>query len=304
MRSSRGFLRILLGSLSGAIGRPRLLLLGWALVTVPALFAVAPAYAALDAALSQHPGASFVADGALDADLGRLEPETGIRLHGALAFALLAWAILAGGVLATADARASWRDLLAACGAYALRSLRVLVIVILLALLLGWGCDWLDALVRERWADADPGPYLSVPWFGWAELPVAVEAIAWGRGFLFLLLLFLGKVALARIVCFDRGSALLAFAAAIGTLLRHPLRLSLTVSGLALVWLLGSHLIGMGTVHLLEVRHELWLGLATGQAGVLWGQVVLVAFLLAAREFVPEIEVVPSESPRTTPTSA
>lgn len=287
----RGMFRILLGAFAGALKHPLLLLLGWLIVTVPAALAVLPAYAATDAALSSHAGASYLADDYLDADLARLTPAITLRLTGGLAFVLLAWTFLAGGVIATAATglRVSWRQFLITCSVNLLRNLRVILLGLLLALLLGWGADATASLLRERWADADPGPFLSIPGLAWFGRPFVAEAVAWGFGFLFLLLLFLAKVALARLVLHDRSCALLAWLRSFGTLLRRPLRMPLTVAGFAFVWLLGSHLIGMGTAYLLEVRQQIWLGLACGQLGVLWSQVALVAFLLAAREFVPAL---------------
>jgi hypothetical protein len=306
MRTRRSSPRIVLGAFATALAHPRLLLLAWLLVTVPALLAVAPAYAAMDRALSHHPGAGYYWNEDLDADLLRLAPGFSVQLTGALLFVLVAWVALSGGVLATAGTgtRFRLRSLLHASATTALRSLRVLLLALPLFLLLGWGLDAFDAWLHDRLADRDPGPFLpfrALAWFGW---PFVVEAVAWARGFLFLLLLFLAKLALARLVSGGRESALLAWLRSFGSLLRHPLRIPLTVAGLCLVWALGQHLLGLGTAYFLDGRQQLWLGLAFGQAGVLWTQAALVAFLLAARAFVPTAPVVvelPADEPEPEP---
>jgi len=281
-------LRTLLFALGTALNYPRVVLTMWLMVTLPALLAVFPAVQSIDRALAHHPGARLTLDQSLDSDFARLHPEAAVGLAGGMVFVLLASAFLAGGILTRVGTgkRFSYGVFLAEGGRLFLRNLRVLAIAVIVCAAVFWGIDNLDRWVREVWLyDADPGATLlgwHTPWF---SLELGLEATRWLYGFLFVLILLLTKMAMARLAALDRRSALLAWLAAAGTVLRHPLRtLWMLVLWLAL-WMGVAYLIGEVTVYALEIRQQPWLGLLSGQVGILWTQLALIALLLAARSF-------------------
>ena len=310
-------IRIALGALAAAFLQPRILLLAWAWVTALALWLVWPAWQVIDAELASHPGSAFLLDPVLDADFARRHPGTVLALGGASVLMLVFWAFLGGGVLATVGLgrRLRFTELLSEGGAFLLRSLRVLGLGLLLAVLLGWGLGTLDRLVTgHAWRDADPGVITVFGWepAHWFTRSLVVEALRWLWGFAFLVLVFAGKVALARLVVDGRRSAFLAWAFALGTLLRRPLRAALVVGTLVAVWVAGSFVLGFATARLLEPERNLVAGLALTQAQVVLGQAVLIAFLLAARSFLvvgrdaaressEPVVVIPQRAPAPTP---
>lgn len=305
--------RIGLAALGTAFAYPRVLLCAWAVVTAIALVLVWPAYAALDAGLTRHPGAGFLLDLALDADFARRHPQTVVTLLGGSALMLLVWAWLAGGVIATVGVgrRFSFTELLGEGASFLLRSLRVLALGLGFALLLGLGLRALEHLLVEQvWRDADPGV---IRIFGlepahWLTRGFLLEALHWLYGFLFLVLVFTSKLALARLVVDGRRSAVLAWGWAVGIAVLRPLRTGLVVGTLALVWLLGSWVLGALTAWALEQQQSLVLGLVLTQAQVFLAQAILVAFLVAARRLatagrgptrgsIEPIVVVPARAP-------
>jgi hypothetical protein len=290
-------LRTLLFALGTALNYPRVLLTMWVIVTLPALLAVFSAAQAIDRALAHHPGARLTLDQSLDSDFARLHPEAAIDLGGGVVFVLLASAFLAGGILSLVGTgrRFTYGRFLAESGRLFLRNLRVLAIAVIVSAALFWGIGVLDHYVREVWLyEADAGATLGDLHSPWASLQLGLEAMRWIYGFVFVLLLLLTKMAMARLAVLDRRSALLAWLAAAGTMLRHPLRaLALPILWLA-VWMGVAYLIGEVTVYALEVRHEPWLALLSGQAGILWTQLALIALLLAARTFAVRTVIAPA----------
>jgi hypothetical protein len=279
-------MRNVLGSLRAALASPRVLLLAWTVVTIPALVVVVPVARRIDSALARHPGASPTVDLALDADLAR-SGETAVPIVGAALFVLVAFVFLAGGILRNVGTgrRTPFAEFLADCGRCFPRNARALLLGTALGLALFWGADVLRELVRERWwYDSDTGP---VAVFGqqtrWLSRELLAEALDWAFGLVFLCLLLWIKAAMAWLSVRDRGSALAALGRAGARLLLHPLRTVLTVALLAGLWLGASYAIGLATAHFLEVRGQLWLGLAVGQAGVLISLLLVVAFFVAAR---------------------
>ncbi|MCC6672555.1 MAG: hypothetical protein IT458_15935 [Planctomycetes bacterium] len=272
-------LRILGASLASAMAHPRVLLTGYAVVTLPALAVVAPAYHAWRERLDHHPAAGLHVDQLLDTDLLRHEPATVLRLAPALIVVLVLGAYLSGGAVRTVATGAPFRyeSFLVEGARMFLRSLRLLAVGLVAALLLGWGMRALDAWLVGGWLHArEPGTWLAL----------VPEALGLLHAVLFLTLVFTAKGALAHLAATERRSALAAFAVASGRLLRHPLQAGTLILGLALLWLLGSHGFGAATVYLLDVRGQVLPAFATGQLGILWTQVVILASLLAARRLV------------------
>ncbi len=278
-------IRDVFSAITTALLSPRVVLFVWLLILVPALVVVLPRFEEYDAALSQHPGAGFLLDQALDADFARQHGT--LPLLGATLFVLLASVFLAGGVLSIVGVRSTrgtLSEFLGESGRLFLRNLRVLGVGIMAALLLGWGIDAARYWLGELAYGVDPGsPFV----FDW--LPVRWAHLAWvgslAAGFAFLCLVFASKVAMARLALHNRRSAILAWGIAIGKSVRQPLRVALTVGLLTAAWTAGAHLLGGLTARFLEVEQNLWLGLLFGQLSMLWGAVILVATLLAARQF-------------------
>ena len=277
--------RLVIGSITTALAHPRVWLTMWALVTLAALLQVLPVVAHLDGALGSHPAAGHTLDQSLDVDFARHYPTARIDLTASGIAMFLAFALLAGGVLAAVGTREkfTYAGFLGHGGRLFLRNLRVLLIGVLVSAVVFWGVERLDHWIRQDLVyDLDTGPvsFLQSPW---TSLEFWLDALSWLWGFVFLCLLFVSKMAMARLAAHDQRSALLAWLRSLGSAVRHPLRISITV-GLWLVLLMaGSHGFGELTVYLLEVRGELWLGLLAGQAGVLWTQILFLSFLLAAR---------------------
>lgn len=278
-----------LQSIVTAFRYPRVWILAWLLVTVPALLVLFPIYEVMSSELSQHPGVGFLLDQSLDSDLVRNHPELRISLIGAGLFVLLAWVFLAGGVLSTVGRvdRFSFTIFLSDGARLFLRNLRVLCIGLIPVALLFWGTDALrEWLAEGPLRDTDPGSTFLPLWLFDIRWVHVLESLLYFSGFVFMLVLFLSKVAMAHLAVGDRRSALLAWLVAIGRFLRHPLRASLLVFWLSMAFLLLPSLIGLTTAWALEVGQNLWLGLLLGQCGVISSQLVLLAFLLSARRFL------------------
>ncbi len=279
-------LRILLGALGTSLRHPRVWLTLWLVVTATALIAVYPAGLAIDAALARQPAASFHLDQALDADFERLQADAAAPAWGGALFVALIAAWLGGGVLASVGrGRLRYGEWLAGGARLLPRNLRALLLGALAAVLLTWGCERLAHLVREVWLyECDPGESL----FGSRLLSIemALEALDYSFGLLFLGLAFAAKITMARLALLDRRSALLAWLWTCGFLLRHPLRSGGVAAAFAVLWLGLSHAFGEVTVRLLEVQRSVWLGLLCGQVGIATAQVLVVAALVAARELV------------------
>lgn len=278
-------IRNVLASLLDSLRHPGVLLLAWAVVTIPAALVVLPALLLVHEKLARHPGARSTLDPALDPDLLRLGLD--LPMTGAGLFVFVAFMFLAGGILRSVGLRrrTGFSEFLADCGRCFLRNMRVLGVGTLVSLVVFWGADVLERLVREQWwYGSDTGPIAVLGWqTRWLTREMLVEGLEWGFGLLFLGLLFVTKAAMARLCVDDRHSALAAFGRAMARCLRHPLRTALTVGLFAALWIAGSYLIGLGTAHFLEVQQELWVGLAFGQAFVLWSLLLVIAFFVAAR---------------------
>jgi len=282
-------LGIVLQSIGTAFRYPRVWFMAWLLVTVPALLATYPIYESMSAQLDHHPGASFLLDQSLDADLLQIHPELNSSLFGSGLFVMLAWAFLAGGVLSTVGRakRFSFTAFLSEGARLFLRNLRVLCIGLVPAALVFWGTDALrNSLVEGPLRDVDPGSTVLPLWFFDIRWVHVLEALRYFEGFLFMLVLFLSKVAMARLAVGDRRAALVAWAVAIGKFCMHPLRASLLVFWLCLAMLALPSIIGIPTIRALEVGENLWLGLLLGQVGVLASLLALLAYFLTARSFL------------------
>ncbi|MHC5064515.1 MAG: hypothetical protein ACYTG5_11150 [Planctomycetota bacterium] len=286
-------LAIVLSSLGNALRYPRVWLTAWLLVTIPALLIVYPVYLELEAEMAQNPGAGFLLDQSLDEDFLRQHPGLGSTLLGGSLFMIIAWAFLSGAVLKTmrSDLIFGFTAFLVAGGKLFFRNLRVLVIGLVPAAALFWGTGAFQSWLMEGpLVDADPGATALPLWLfdiRWAHVQ---EGILYLEGLLFILLLFMSKVAMAHLAVDDKRSALLAWGLALGKILRHPLRASLLVLLLTLVFLAVPSLMGIGTAWALEVEQNLWLGLLFGQLAVIASQIVLLASLLSARQFLSGAE--------------
>jgi hypothetical protein len=283
--------RIAASSIWTAFRHPRVLLAAWAVVTVPALFVVLPLHADLERAAA---GASVAADASFPpdaaAEAAALQAIDGPpSLIGPSLFVLLAWAFLGGGILSTVGLRRRFvfDELLSEGGAHLLRSLRVLVLGLVPALVVA--AVGRELLGRFEGALLDRPQTSIAPGWPLVEGVTPTHLLDVARfvvGFAFVFVVFTAKVALARIVLDGRRSALLAWFAAVVLVVRHPLRTTVIVGLLTGAWLAGVHLFGALTVQQLEVGGDVATGLLFGQLGVLWAQSILVAFTIAARRFV------------------
>jgi hypothetical protein len=279
-----------LGAIVRAAVQVRVWLLGWLVVTVPAVLLTWPLLEGLHQALDHQPAATFGLGQSLDADLARLHPDLVIRSIGAPLLALLGWTFLGGGVLTMlgGPGRVTLAGFLAACGRTLPRNLRALAIGLLLALLLDWGVGVFDTwLRREALRDINPAAPLVFFLPSWPLLSVGagLEALRWLYGFLFLLLLYASKVARAHLCCRDRTSAVLAWCAAAGTLLRRPLHTLTVIAVLTAAWALPQFAVGE-LLALGDDEADLpWMTLI-GQALVAWLQILLVAAFFVARAAV------------------
>lgn len=274
-------IRDVFASFWSACRSPRICVLLWVIVTAIALPLALQARAVADQDAARWP-APFVlpADGDVFAAL-RLD------LAIPLLLALLVGIFSAGAVINAVGLpgpRRPLRELLTAGTAGFLANARVVLVFAVLALLVGWGLDVLDDLVRGRWLrDRDPGGVavgLKLFDLRWWHLLAFWD---FARGAVFLALLFVSKIAMVRLARAGRSSALVAATSAIGCALRHPLRIALVVALWVVVWIGGSFAFGELTVRLLEVRGNLLLGAVAGQLGVLFAIVGWVGFILSAR---------------------
>lgn len=287
-------LRIVLSCLATAARHPRVWLTAWLVVTLPALLLVFPVFMELRDNLDQHPGATFALNQHLDLDFARAHPEATVRAGGAVLFMILAWTFLGGGILATVGVGRRFRfsEMLAEGGRLFARNLRAVIGLLVLALLLFWGVDAFDGWLRTGLLRDSSNEPLSI--LGWSS-PVltprmGLEVLQWGYGLLFLILLFASKLARARLCLYDRRSAILAWSRAVGTMVRRPVRTFMVVALLALVLWAVPAAIGLAMGWFGE---DLLPMLVLGQAGVVWYQIVLIAFFLSARRMVADADARP-----------
>lgn len=269
-------------ALATATLQVRTWLLGWLLVTLPAVFLVWPLLRTLQQDFDHHPGATPTLGESLDLDFARQHPELALQGGGAVLLVLLGWTFLGGGILATVGRRpgVGLSEFLAAGGRALWPGLRVLGIGLLLAVLLSWGIAGVEHWLQVSLADVDPGAALTSSRF--TTVAFGLELLHWLYGLGFLLLLFAAKVARAHLGVAGRSSALRAWLRAAASMLRHPLRALLMVLSLAALWLLSGWLFGI-LVAYGEASGRLWLMLLAAQLHVVVLQILLVANFLAAR---------------------
>ncbi len=293
MRAVIRAFRISLMALLTALRYPRVWLALWVWVTAAALVLVVPIYGAVDAALAHHPGASRLVDQALDDDLWRQNPALTPHLTGAAVFVLLGMVFFAGGILSCMGVGRRFRftGFLSECARLFPRNLRVLLIGLVPATLLFWGVGFADTWLREdllrNW---DPGgPDVDSPLSRYVSLEFGLELLNWFWGLLFLLLVLASKVAMAHLVVENRSLAVWAWGKAAMRVLTSPFMASFIIVLLILAYL-PLYFLGGVITSFLEAGPEtnLWAGLACGQGGIMWLQVVTVAFFLAARKFLME----------------
>ena len=272
-------------------------------MTAVALACVYPVFAELDEALGRQPGAGYLLDQALDADFARLHPEVTVALGGGSLVVLLVFVFLSGGILSNVGTGRpfTYSSFLADGGRLFFRNLRVLLIGAVVAMALSFGVHHLDRLIRHEWLyESSAGPLDVFIWeTRWLSLELLLDLLSWLWGVLFLVVLFVSKMAMARLAAYDRRSATWAWLRAAGTAARHPVRTALVVIGWAVVGVVTATGVGWLTTHFLESQMDIAAGLAVGQVGVMWTQVMLVGFLVAARGVaVPKLPAPPPEEDR------
>lgn len=285
-------IRLAVSCVVTALSYPRVWLTALAVVFIAGLLHVFPVFSEIDRALAHYPGAGLSLQPGVDDDLAREVPLRISMIPGGI-FMILVWTFLAGGILATVGTREKFRftDFLSEGGRLFMRNLRVVVIGLPVALLLFWGVGVLDSWIREDLLyDSDPG---SMSLFGWqpriASWEFLLEVLNNVWAVLFMLLVLTSHVAMARLAVDNRRSALAAWGMAGFLTLRHPIRSLVVVLTICAIFIGGVFGIGELTVLFLEARPEaenLWLALLTGQAGIAYTQVILVAFLLAGRKLL------------------
>ena len=282
----RAFLDVVAG-LWGALRAPRVLVLVWAAITA---IAIPSALACGDLARREAP--RFASPTKLPAD-GDLFANLEVGLGASLALAALLGVFFTGGFLAYCRGGSGppvarvFREFLGACGRSFLTNLRIAAVFAVLALLLGWGLQAFDHALRGRWLhDREPGAVV-------LEIgPLIVRWIhllsAWdlARGFAFLVLVFVMKAAMAWTVASGGRSALVATGVAAWRCATQPLRVLLVVAAWTVVWAGLASVIGEATVVLLEVRGNIGLAAAVGQAGILAGIVAWLGFTIGAQRVV------------------
>jgi hypothetical protein len=214
-----------------------------------------------------------------------------------LILALLFGVLVAGGVsgaVALPGTATRVREIFATGARHFFANLRVMLVFVVMALLLGWGLDRVDHwLIEEHIGDRAVSEDAFALWR--LHVSYGQVLLLWdlARGFLFLLLVFASKVAIARI---SRGASRSAFAAAIRGLyciVRHPWRVPVAVLLWTVVWLGGAFAFGELTVRALEVNSNLLLGLLLSQLGIVFAVIGWIGFVLSAREVgVPARDVV------------
>lgn len=285
-------IRLAVSSVVIALSYPRIWLTALAVVFIAGLLHVFPVFREMDRALAHYPGAGLSLQPGVDDDLAREVPLRISMIPGGI-FMILVWTFLAGGILATVGTREKFRftDFLSEGGRLFLRNLRVVVIGLPVALLLFWGVGVLDSWIREDLLyDSDPG---NLSLFGWqpriATWEFLLEILSNVWAVLFMVLVFTSHVAMARLAMDNRRSALAAWVTAGFLTLRHPIRFLVVVLTICVIFIGGVFGLGELTVLFLEAQpgaENLWLGLLTGQAGIAFTQVMLVAFLLAGRKLL------------------
>lgn len=281
--------RLTLSAVLAALSYPRVWLTALALVLVAGIVAALPVYRELDAVLAHYPGAGMAPDPILDSDLGR-EVFSRASLIGGTLLLLFAWILLGGGVLSTVGMREkfSFTDFLADGGRLFMRNLRVVLLGVPVLLVLFWGVDALQSRVTGQLLhDQDPG---SISVFGLQTRVFSWEMLLWVMllvlGFVFLLVVFCSKLAMARLALDNRYSAVAAWGSAIGVMIRHPVQSVLVVGLLCLVTLVGTFALGELTAYLWEGSANLPLGSVSALLTIAFSQVMLVAWFLAARKML------------------
>lgn len=285
-------LRIAFRSFGHALGSVRVWSLCWLLVTVPAVVLLWPTWVALKKAYDHQPGATVALNQHLDADFARVHADLQIHSAGAGLFMLLAWAFLSGGILCrVGGGRMQASAFFADCGHHLLRNVRALVVGLVLLLLLNWGVDSLDSWLKgEVLADADPGAFAPLGSLRILTLESGLGALDWLYGFLFLALLFAGKLARASLCLQGRRSALLAWLRALLRMLLHPFRTLMVMLGIGAVWLGAAFLLGVA-MRWADAEGQTWVLLVLAQVLVVILQLVSIASLLAARELMGALPV-------------
>ncbi len=287
-----------LHAIGTALRSPLVLILAWLLVTLPSLFLVYPVFEEIHQVYGKAPGASLFLDLAFDSDFVRGRPDLVLRLSGAMVLVWLGHVFIGGGVLSFTGRKDASIDIgfFAACGRLFGRNLRAVLWLIVPLVLLGWGYDVVRHMLEERlFAGEDSGARV-FSWGGqFTTVASLLELVKWVFGALVVILLFVSKMVRARMALHNSSSAFKAWWATGFSALRHPLRTLIIPGILTVLWIVGMHLCGMLVVRGLEGSGELgtsqlvW-GLALGQLGVLWTQVVLVAFFVAARQTVVQAD--------------
>ncbi len=279
--------------------RPQILLPVFGLFFFLSLFQVLPAWQILHRQLDSTPLADGRGGRLLLEELVRLHPGAEPSIHFGGLLALFLMMFFAGGAVMIGTQEKAGRKLsafLCCAGSNFLRSLRTFLVFLLLLVL------W--TFVVAKIADALPPAFSE----GGNETALfrreLLISVLWGMGFF--LLLFLRRLALARMVLWDRRSALLAYFSSFWLLLRHPLALFLSCLGLCLivglVFLGGSFLVDRFEA----VEASALPIFVLGQGIFLTIQASLLAsFALAARVWELdqgiEAEPAPKNEPRTSP---
>ncbi len=183
----------------------------------------------LHSVLDHVPLASGRAGRFLFEDVERLHPELSLSVGGSALLAMLLWTFFAGGVVSIGDKEPSSSSLggfLANCGKRFFVSFRTWVIFVLHLLLWTWVVvDFGRDALAPRFGDLANAEYSMY-------VDLAVNLL-WLLGFA--VLLIVRRLALARIVVFDKKSAILSFYTSLLLLIRRPLRMLLAWMGFGLL---------------------------------------------------------------------
>ncbi len=269
----------------------------WFVLSLVALLVLLTSNSAADAHLSHHPGQTFLLNQSLDTDLARLHPESIPQLGGAMLFSLLVGLFLAGGVMTCVGTgrRLGYSGFLAESARFFVRNLRILFFG-LLAIALAFSPllllqHWLET---EYWRNSDV--VLSPSFLPWLfNLRVLVEVLGALQAFLFLIMLFLTKVAMASLNLRQGKSALLACSVALFKMLRYPMQICLLVLLWTFLHLGVSAAIGEALVRVLEVNQNTSGGLLLSQLAYMWTAISVLALFVVARQFVTATTKVKAE---------
>lgn len=282
-------IRLTLSAVLTALCYPRVWLTALGLVLAVSAFAVLPVFRELEDVLGHYPGAGMSPDPVTDADLSR-EVFARVSLVGPTFLMVVLWILLGGGILATVGMREkfSFTDFLADGGRLFMRNLRVIALGLPVLALVFWGLGALSNWITEDALYAEDPGNISVfgyqtHFFSWETLLFGLQVVL---GFVFLLVVFASKVAMARLALDNRRSALTAWGVAIGVMFRHPLQSLVVVGLLCTISLLGTFGLGELTALFWEGQQNLLAGAASGLATMVFAQVMLVAWFLAARKLL------------------